>query len=68
LGGRKALGVLLETLDAEELLADGLFVVPWCSLRLAPEDAKNRGIQWSLSAPRVRGMRNSGGMDCSGAT
>ena len=28
--------MLLETLDAEEFLADGLFVVPWRGLGLSP--------------------------------
>jgi predicted GNAT family acetyltransferase len=46
LGRRKALGMLLETLDTEELRADGLFVIPWCSLRLAPEGAKNCRFQF----------------------
>jgi hypothetical protein len=46
--------MLLETLDTEELLADGLFVIPWCSLRPAPEGAKNCRFQFGLSAPRAR--------------
>src|SRR3989475_10920095 len=54
LGRCKTLGMLLETLDTEELLADGLFVVPWCSLRRASEGAKNRRFQFGLSAPRAR--------------
>src|SRR5580765_7564866 len=33
--------MLLETLDAEEVRADGLFVIPRCSLRPAAEGAKN---------------------------
>jgi hypothetical protein len=33
--------MLLETLDTEEFLADGLFVIPWRSPRRAPESAKN---------------------------
>jgi hypothetical protein len=32
--------MLLETLDAEELLADGLFVIPRYGLRDATESAK----------------------------
>src|SRR3990172_700888 len=59
---REALGMLLETLDAEELLADGLFVVPWCGLRRAPERAENHRSQSGLATPdlhatTVRRMR-----------
>jgi len=50
--------MLLETLDTEELLADGLFVVPWCSLRRASEGAKNRRFQFGLSAPRAIVLRH----------
>ena len=55
LGRCKALGMLLETLDTEELLADGLFVIPWCSLRPAPEGAKNYPFHlpsWPVSTGR----------------
>ncbi len=45
LGRRKALGMLLKTLDTEELLADGLFVIPGCSSRCAPEGAENCRFQ-----------------------
>jgi hypothetical protein len=50
LGRREALGMLLETLETEELRADGLFVIPGCSLRLAPEGAKHCRSQSSHSA------------------
>jgi hypothetical protein len=33
--------MLLETLDAEEFLANELFVVPWRSLRPTPEGGKD---------------------------
>jgi len=59
LSRRKALGMLLETLDTEELLADGFFVIPWCSLRRATEGPKNCRSQPGPSTPRVRGMRSS---------
>jgi hypothetical protein len=59
LGRRKALGMLLEALDTKELLADGLFVIPWRGLRRAPEGPKNRRSQPGSSAPRLRGMRPS---------
>jgi hypothetical protein len=55
LGRRKALGMLLETLDAEEFFEDGLFVIPWRSPRGAPERAKNR--QFQVCAMRVDGAR-----------
>ena len=41
LSGRKALGMLLEALDAEEFLANELFVIPRCGPRPAPKDAKD---------------------------
>jgi hypothetical protein len=34
--------VLLETLDAEQLAADGFFVIPRRGLRSVPDDAKKR--------------------------
>ena len=55
LGRCKALGMLLETLDTEELLADGLFVIPRCSPRPAPEGAKNYRFHlpsWPVSTGR----------------
>ena len=61
LGRRKALGMLLETLDTEEFLADGLFVIPRRRPRHAPEGAKNRRFQYGLSAPQMRGMRMNNG-------
>jgi len=45
LGRGQAFGMLLETLGAEELLADGLFVIPWRRPRGAPERAKDRQFQ-----------------------
>jgi len=59
LGRRKALGMLLETLDTEELLADGFFVIPWRGVRGAPEGPKNCRSQPGFSTPRVRGTRSS---------
>jgi hypothetical protein len=63
----EALGMLLETLDAEELLADRLFVVPWRGLRRAPERAENRRFQSGFATPnlpatRARRMRRSARM------
>ena len=55
---REALGVLLETLDAEEFLADGLFVVPRRIWRRAPDDAKDRRFQIGLSARDMRTVRS----------
>jgi hypothetical protein len=43
--------VLLETLDTEELRADGFFVIPQHSLRRAPESAENYRFQFDLSCP-----------------
>src|SRR5439155_1420074 len=48
LGRCEALGMLLETLDAEELLADGLFVIPRCGLRDATESAKKCRSQYGV--------------------
>jgi hypothetical protein len=59
LGRRKALGMLLEALDTEELLADGFFVIPWRSLRRVPEGLQNRRSQPGSSTPRLGGMRSS---------
>ena len=47
---RKAPGVLLETLQAEEFLANRLQAVPRRGRRRAPEDAADEGYQNSLSA------------------
>ena len=55
LGHRETLGMLLETLDAEELLADGLFVVPWRSLGRSPQRATDRRFQSDSPAVRMRG-------------
>jgi hypothetical protein len=53
---RETLGVLLEALGAEELLADRLFAIPRYRLRAAPEDAENCRFQSGLSsAARARG-------------
>src|SRR5207244_10771061 len=41
LGRCKALGMLLETLDTDELLAGGLLVIPRCRLRHAPDGSKD---------------------------
>jgi hypothetical protein len=41
LGRGQAFGMLLEALDAEELLADGLFAIPRYGLRRAPEGAQD---------------------------
>jgi hypothetical protein len=38
--------MLLEALDAEQFRTDRFFVIPWCSLRRAPEGAKDRRSQF----------------------
>jgi hypothetical protein len=59
LGRRKTLGMLLEALDTEELLADGLVVIPRRGRRCAPEGAQIGPSQPRSSAPRLRGIRSS---------
>jgi hypothetical protein len=43
--------MLLEALDAEELLADRLFAIPRYRLRRAPEGAEDCRSQTDLSCP-----------------
>jgi hypothetical protein len=63
LGRREALGMLLEALDTEELLADGFFVIPWRGLGRAPEGPENCRSQLGsctpAPSPSVRGRRSS---------
>jgi len=60
LGRRKALGMLLEALDTEELLADRFLVIPRRGLRRAPEDPQNCRSQGGSSSPRVSIARGGG--------
>jgi hypothetical protein len=58
--------MLLEALDTEELLADGLVVIPRRGWRRAPEGAQDYRSQRDASTPRVLiprvgGMRSSAG-------
>ena len=62
---RKALGMLLEALDTEELLADGFFVIPRRGLRRAPEGPAELPISaWpfypTCAREAVFGLRGGG--------
>ena len=61
LGHRETLRMLLEPLDAEELLADGLFAVPRRSLRRSPERATEHRSQSGPPAASVRGKSGTDG-------
>jgi hypothetical protein len=46
--------MLLETLDAEQFRTDRFFVIPWCTLRRAPEGAKDRRSQFGRIIRRLK--------------
>src|SRR5205085_4508138 len=54
LGRGEALGMLLQTFDTEEFLADGVFSIPRRSGRTSSEGAKDRRCQVGLSAATAR--------------
>ena len=63
LGRGEALAMLLQTFDAEEFLADGIFGIPRGSGWMSSEGAEDRRYQVGLSAAAARILRRAPGLD-----
>jgi hypothetical protein len=63
LGRGEALAMLLQSFDAEEFLADGIFGIPRGSGWTSSEGVEDRRYQVGLSAAAARTLRRAPGLD-----